>query len=252
MARLGPIAELLPRGLADWEDRKRGQQRLHGHQRRRRGEDAEERGDHHDDRLEVVAEQVKARGPDVRDRRVPAGGLLDVLGVDGQIPRGRVELQQPEQRDGEIGGENGERGYPDERVPVGAGEPALTSRRGRGVRQQTLRYRGFTLRRHGLHGCRECVGPVLDRFGTKRSPLLFQHPSAAYRSRPAGARVRRAGAWRGGGRRHTARLARVRRGRRPATADRDRLPRRSGRAAARRPDRAACTRRSPGPPAGRR
>ena len=51
-----------------------------------------------------------------------AGGLLDVLGVDGQIPRGRVELQQPEQRDGEIGAENGERGHPDERVPVGTDE----------------------------------------------------------------------------------------------------------------------------------
>ena len=162
MARLGPTPkpELLPGSLADSEDGKRGQQRLHGHQRRRRGEDSEQRGDHHDDRLEVVAEQVEARGPDVRDRRVPAGGLLDVLGVDGQIPRGRVELQQPEQRDGEIGAESDERSCPDERVPVGAGEPALTPWRGRGVRRQTLRYQSFTLRHRGLHGCRECLGPV--------------------------------------------------------------------------------------------
>src|SRR5208282_6087732 len=108
-------AELLPRDLAYREDRQRGQQRLRDEQRRRRGKDAKERGDERDDRLEMVTEQVEARAPDVDDRRAEVRVLLHVLGVDAQIPRGRVELQQPEQRERGVRTEDDKRDRPGDR-----------------------------------------------------------------------------------------------------------------------------------------
>ena len=89
-ARSGP--ELVRRRPADRHHGHRGEQGLRHQQGDRGREDPEERGDQRDDGMEVVPEQVEARAPDVDDRRVQVGVLLDVLGEDAQVPgrRGRA------------------------------------------------------------------------------------------------------------------------------------------------------------------
>ena len=95
-------------------------QRLEEQQRRRRGEEPEERGEHADRDLEVVAQEVEPGREHVDDRRVQLGQLLDVLGVDAEVLRAGRELQQPEQRDDEVRAERQQRDRPGDRVPPDA------------------------------------------------------------------------------------------------------------------------------------
>ncbi len=110
-------------GRHDREHRQRGQQRLEEQQGGGRGEQPEERRQHRQADLEVIAEQVEPGPPDVHDRRPQQRQLLDVLGVDAQVPGGGRELQEPEERDRVVGAEHQRRDRPRDRVPPDARLP---------------------------------------------------------------------------------------------------------------------------------
>ena len=108
------------RGGGDREHRHAGEQGLEEQQRRGRGEEPEERRDHADRDLEVIALKVEPRGEHVDDGGVQLGQLLDELGIDAQVVGGRRELEQLIERDDEVRAERRRGDRPDDRVPPGA------------------------------------------------------------------------------------------------------------------------------------